>query len=157
GKNVELLSMHDAGLGILSDTANFDLTLTTSTAPAVTVTGGTVKVVQITNATGGNFTLTFDGATTSPLTFGASASTVQSALQGLGTMAPRQVMVTKTGNTYTVAFFTTSVVNASQQAGDQSETAVAVDPANPNRIVLGVNDADPVDGIFGSSSSSDHV
>src|SRR5262249_34240347 len=99
----------------------------------------------------------FNGATTSPLTFGASASAVQSALQGLLTMAPRTVTVTKTGNTYTVAFFTLSATDVSQRAGNQRETAIAVNPTNPHNIVIGVNDNDPVDGIFGTTSSNDHV
>ena len=123
----------------------------------MTVTGGTVKVVQIRNATGGTFTLSFNGTPTAPLAFGASAADVQAALNGLATVALCKATVTKTGNTYTVAFFLSTSTNASRQAGDQSETTIAVNPANPLNIVIGVNDDDPIDGIFGSGTSSDHV
>lgn len=48
-------------------------------------------------------------------------------------------------------------INVTHRVNDQSETAIAINPTNPDNIIIGVNDDDPVDGLFGSGSSSDHV
>ncbi|QDU07870.1 choice-of-anchor Q domain-containing protein [Gimesia aquarii] len=63
-----------------------------------TVTEGTtqneVQEVVINGApTGGDFTLTFDGATTGPIAFNADAAAIIAALQALSTIAPGEVMV----------------------------------------------------------------
>lgn len=55
--------------------------------------------------TGGTFTLTFDGATTSGIAFNATAATVKTALEALSTINPGDVAVTgSTGGPYTVVF-----------------------------------------------------
>jgi autotransporter-associated beta strand protein len=56
--------------------------------------------------TAGTFTLTFNGASTGPLTFGASAAAVQAALNGLPTIggSGASVSVTQTGSFYVVVF-----------------------------------------------------
>ena len=60
-----------------------DTVLRTDTSYA----GDNVQQVQLTgNPTGGTFTLTFGGQTTSAIAYNASASTVQSALQALSTI-----------------------------------------------------------------------
>ena len=45
------------------------------------------------NATAGTFTLSFDGQTTSPIAFDASATAVQAELEGLSNLAPGDVIV----------------------------------------------------------------
>jgi hypothetical protein len=56
--------------------------------------GDNVQQVQLTgNPTGGTFTLTFNGQTTSAIAYNASASTVQSALQALSSIGSGNVLV----------------------------------------------------------------
>lgn len=52
--------------------------------------------VRVVNATGGTFTLTFDGQTTLPLPYNATAFQVQSALEALSSIDPGDVLVTGT-------------------------------------------------------------
>jgi hypothetical protein len=62
----------------------------------VTITGG---------PTGGTFTLTFNGATTDPLPYNATAAQVQSALWALSTIGDEDVWVTgAAGGPFTVTF-----------------------------------------------------
>ncbi|HNC59273.1 MAG TPA: hypothetical protein PLP33_27850 [Leptospiraceae bacterium] len=81
------------------------------------------------SATGGTFTVTYKGQTTSALAYNASASTVQTALQGLSTIGSGNATVTLNGSTYTVtlanslyphAAFTTNA--ASLTGGSQTAT-----------------------------------
>lgn len=66
--------------------------------------GDAVQVVTVNGApTGGTFTVTVGGQTTGPLAYNASAATVQTAIQGLGTAAAANATVTGTGP-YTVTF-----------------------------------------------------
>jgi hypothetical protein len=66
---------------------------------------GVAKTVLITGApTGGTFTLTYDGQTTSTIAFNASAATVQTALEALSNLEVGEVTVTgDPGGPYTVA------------------------------------------------------
>lgn len=71
--------------------------------------GGPVNEIQqvtVTGPAGSTFTLTFDGATTPPLSVGATAAPVSSALNALAPIgaAGGSVSVTVTGNVYTVTF-----------------------------------------------------
>ncbi len=50
---------------------------------------------------GGTFTLSYNGQTTSPITYNATAAQVQSALEALSNIAAGDVVVTKLQNTYT--------------------------------------------------------
>jgi hypothetical protein len=52
-----------------------------------------VQLINLTSATGGTYTLTFDGQTTGPLDWNASASTVQFALVGLSNIGASDVDV----------------------------------------------------------------
>ena len=65
-----------------------------------------VQVVTVNGTpTGGTFTLTFRGATTSGLAYNAAASTVQTALQGLSTIGSGNAAVSgSAGAPYTVTF-----------------------------------------------------
>lgn len=58
-------------------------------------------------ATGGTFTLTKGANTTSALTFNASASVVQAALEALASIGAGNVSVSKTGSVYTIGFVNT--------------------------------------------------
>ena len=50
------------------------------------------QTVRVTNATGGTFTLTFDGQTTAPIAFNATAAAVQAALEALSNIEPGDVV-----------------------------------------------------------------
>lgn len=79
-----------------------------SEVQTVTITGG---------PTGGTFTLTFDGQTTSTIAYNASAATVETALEALSNITA--VAVTKSGWVYTVTFSDPSG-NVSQMTGSGS-------------------------------------
>lgn len=67
--------------------------------------GATNEVQTITiDATGGTFTITFDGDTTDALAYNASASVVSSALRGLDSVGTGNVSVSLSGLVYTVTF-----------------------------------------------------
>ena len=84
--------------------------LVPGTTPSVSVTtttqGSTTSEVQTVgfqsmNITGGTFTLSFDGQTTSGIAYNASAATVQTALSGLSTIGTGNISVTKLTNSST--------------------------------------------------------
>ena len=58
----------------------------------------------VVTGTSGTFTITFNGVTTAPLPFNASASAVQSALEGLSTVGGGNVSVVQNANVYRVTF-----------------------------------------------------
>lgn len=64
-----------------------------------------VQTVTLTGATGGTFTLSYSSQTTSALAYNASASAVQTALEGLSNLAPGDVAVSGSpGGPYTITF-----------------------------------------------------
>lgn len=64
-----------------------------------------VQIVTLANATGGTFTLTYAGQTTSALNYNATASAVQTALRALSTIGAGNVTVSGSGGgPYTVTF-----------------------------------------------------
>lgn len=70
-----------------------------------TPAGNGVWTVTLTNATGGTFTLSFNGQTTSGLAYNAAASVIQTALEGLSTVGTGNVTVSgANGGPYTVTF-----------------------------------------------------
>ncbi len=80
--------------------------LTVANGQALGATGSAeVQSVTVSGASG-SFTLTFDGQTTIPLAFNATAADVQSALSALNSIGPSGgfVTVVKAGNVYTVTF-----------------------------------------------------
>jgi hypothetical protein len=91
----EYMSKHSDGPASTDDT---DETFNGVTDPArtVTVAGG---------ATGGSFTLSFNGAGTAPIAFGATAATVQASLVALATVGAGNVTVAgPDGGPYAVTF-----------------------------------------------------
>jgi hypothetical protein len=62
------------------------------------------QTVTVLNATGGTFTLTYDGQTTAAINHNASATDVSTALINLNNIGSNDVSVTKDGTTYTVTF-----------------------------------------------------
>lgn len=52
------------------------------------------QTVTVTSATGGTFTLTFEGQTTAAIAYNATAATVQAALEALSNIAPGDIVVT---------------------------------------------------------------
>jgi hypothetical protein len=74
---------------------------------AVTAIAGTneIQTVTLNAATGGTFTLTYAGQTTSAIAWNAAASVVQTALEALSNIAPGDVVVTgSAGGPYTLTF-----------------------------------------------------
>lgn len=64
-------------------------------SPIETITGtDEVQTMTASAATAGDFTLTFQGQTTDPIAFDATAAAVQTALEGLSNVTPGQVTVT---------------------------------------------------------------
>jgi hypothetical protein len=65
-----------------------------------------VQTATITGApTGGTFTLTFEGSTTSAIAYNATAATVRAALEALASIEPGDITVTgSAGGPYTVTF-----------------------------------------------------
>lgn len=53
-----------------------------------------IQSVRITNATGGTFTLTFEGQTTAAINYNDNAATIQTRLEALSNIAPGDVIVT---------------------------------------------------------------
>jgi uncharacterized repeat protein (TIGR01451 family) len=72
---------------------------------AINAGGPASEIQRVTvSGTSGTFTLTFNGQSTEPLAFNASAAAVQSALNGLSTLGGGSTSVSKSGNVYTVTF-----------------------------------------------------
>lgn len=83
-----------------------------------------VQTVTLANATGGTFTLTYAGQTTTALNHNAAASTVQTALRALSTIGTGNVTVTgSAGGPYTVTF-TGSLANTNVAALVADETSL---------------------------------
>ena len=80
-----------------------------------------VQTVDI-DATGGDYTLEYDGQTTGQIAFDATAAAVQSALEGLSNVEPNDVSVAKTSAThYNITFLgRLARTNVPQILGDGS-------------------------------------
>lgn len=73
------------------------------------------QTVTITNATGGTFTLTYAGQTTSALAYNAATSAVQSALQTLSTIGASNATVSGSAGAYVVTFLSAIATNNAVQ------------------------------------------
>lgn len=79
------------------------LTLAAGTILAELVGTDEKQTVTI-DATGGTFTITFGGQTTTALAWNASAATVQAALEALSTIGTNNILVTLASLVYTLTF-----------------------------------------------------
>ena len=100
--------------------AGTDVALMTASAAGLTVAGGSVahaetvtgvaavdevQLVTLATATGGTFTLTFGGQTTSAIAYDASSATVDSALEALSSIGAGNIAATgSAGGPYTCTF-----------------------------------------------------
>lgn len=95
---------------LMAANATWDFSSSTAafTTPNTVVTGGTdeVQTVTINGATGGNFTLSFKGKTTTPITFNPSSGTVNSQLTtDPSTIGPGDIRVQgPNGGPFTITF-----------------------------------------------------
>jgi hypothetical protein len=82
--------------------------------PVTVAVNGTCAVQTVTlggSPTGGTFTLTYAGQTTTGIAYNATAATVQTALQALSTIGPNNVAVTgSAGGPWTVTFVGTLAI-----------------------------------------------
>ena len=92
-----------------------------------------VQTVTIALATGGTFTLTFSGQTTSAIAYNATAAAVKSALEALSNIGVGDVNVAKVGSVWTVSF-----------AGALADTNVAQMTANAASLTGEVGDTPTV-------------
>ena len=103
---------------------------------------GTNEVQTLTvDATGGTYTLSFGGQTTSALAFNASASTIQTALRGLSSIGGTNVAVTGSGP-YTITF-----------SGSLANTDVALITADSTSLTGNTHTASLVETTKGSSGT----
>jgi hypothetical protein len=100
--------------------------LTGATSPGVTTLhpgGGDQNEVQEISVfgSGGTFTLTFDGQTTGSISYGATAATVETALEGLSNITDVTVTGTGTGeDPYVVTFVDPGPGDVAEMSGDAS-------------------------------------
>lgn len=85
----------------LSADVDFELTILVNDAPLAVA--NEVQTLTILRASGGTFTLTYDGQTTSGIAYNANAATIQSALEALSNVAPGDITVAGT-NPFTLTF-----------------------------------------------------
>lgn len=83
---------------------------------AATISAGVNELQQIvSNGTGGTFTITYSGQTTSALAYNVDAATLQTALEALSNIAPGDVEVTGTAGNWQVEFMgSLAATNVSQ-------------------------------------------
>jgi autotransporter-associated beta strand protein len=115
-------------------------------------------------STSGTFTITFDGATTAPLAWNASAATVQAALEGLSTIGGGNVAVTQNANVYRVTFTNAlNGVNVPLMVAGGSAGAVINDAygltVSKNILVreLGINNAGALRSVSGLNQQTGNV
>ncbi|MEQ8852850.1 LamG-like jellyroll fold domain-containing protein [Gimesia sp.] len=129
----------DGTIDLTSRTAGKPFAVTTSIGSGnnekqVVTLGGTA-------ATGGTFTLTFNGETTTTIAYNASAATVESALEGLASYSSGDFTVTgSAGGPYTVEFTETlagtnvsiMTIDVSGLTGGVNEIQTITSPNNPS-------------------------
>ncbi len=129
----------DGTIDLTSRTAGKPFAVTTSIGSGnnekqVVTLGGTA-------ATGGTFTLTFNGETTTTIAYNASAATVESALEGLASYSSGDFTVTgSAGGPYTVEFTGTlagtnvsiMTIDVSGLTGGVNEIQTITSPNNPS-------------------------
>jgi hypothetical protein len=111
GQEVVFTSLADDryGAGSSFDTNNDSPRLPASPTVATTRQGSATQnelqtVTLVGTPVAGAFTLTFNGQTSGAIAYNATAAALQTALEGLGNIAPGDVLVSKTGNVWTIEF-----------------------------------------------------
>lgn len=86
-------------------TAGEDFEITALVDEVALSVSNEVQTLTILRATGGTYTLTFDGQTTGNIAYNASAATIQSALEALSNLAPGDVTVAfPSSGVFTITF-----------------------------------------------------
>ncbi len=107
-----------------------------------------IQTVTITGSpTGGTFTLTYDGQTTSAIAYNASAATVQAALEALSNIGPGNVSVSgSAGGPYSVRFINEleetnvsamTASGASLTGGSSPGVTIATATAGVQEVIVG--------------------
>jgi hypothetical protein len=122
----------------------FAITVTTTQEPRLP--GNSQQLIYLTgNPPGGTFTLTFDGQTTSGIAYNASASTIDTALEGLSNIGSGDLTVTgSAGGPWTVTF-----------GGSLAAQAVAGISGNGSGLTPSTSQALDVD-VFVASAGPNH-
>lgn len=89
---------------VFSSSVSMSKRLTTTTTDGIVGNNEVQKIAIQGTATGGTFTLTFAGQTTSSIAYNAGASTVSTALQALSSIGSGNVSVTGSAGLWTVTF-----------------------------------------------------
>jgi hypothetical protein len=118
----------------------------TGTAPSVAVTGTDPFTVSLAGATGGNFTLTFNGQTTGQLAWNATTTQVRDALALLGTVnGSTRVTVTGTaGSSYTVTITSTLTATSSLTDADHTVALTGAPTGGTWRLSYGSATSGPI-------------
>lgn len=107
--------------------------------------GRTSEIQTITiSATGGTFTVTFEGQTTAAIAYNATAATVQAAMEALSNIQPGDVTVSLAGSVYTFLF--------GQKFAGENVTAMTT---NAGSLTGGAGTATVATGTAGGAAASD--
>ncbi len=128
------------------DPGNEDLPMMTNSAnsltgvviPVVVIQAASAAIPEIqqislpVTATGGTFTISYAGQTTSAITYPATAATVLAALEALSNIAPGDVSVSRPGDstTYVVTFLTTGALTGNVAAMTANGDSLTLSAAN---------------------------
>lgn len=124
----------------------------------VTAVQAAVNEVQLitVDATGGDFTVTFEGQTTGPIAYNAIIGDVETALRALSTIGGTAVAVTGTASNYTVTFQSTlaatdvamMTTNAAGLTGGASTAVVTLTTPGfaASSLVVTIRGSDPASG-----------
>lgn len=144
--NLSLRWLRDYDFRNVQDRSMFDVYIGTNVV-ADGAGSAEVQTVTITGTpTGGGFTLTYNGQTTSAIAYNATAAAVQAALRALGTVGAAGVTVTGgpgPGTAYVVTFNVAGNVNAmtatgSFTGGTTPAVAVTITTEGTNSLVRAV-------------------
>lgn len=102
------------------------------------------------SATGGTFTLTYSGQTTSAINYDASAEDVQTALVALNNIEPGEVQVAKIGSVYSITFLgNLGGTNVSALTGDGASLTGGTEPRLVIATVTDGTTEGPIYGVNG--------
>ena len=90
--NVNLMSVDGTNLSGAADALKIE-TVVEGRASAGEIQSLSISPYTSEDNVGGTYTLSFDGETTAPLAYNANAATIQSALEALGTIGSRNILV----------------------------------------------------------------